>query len=178
MAAAKWFLLQADASVFDAGDNAVRAQAHKGDDGRPPTFDLGFQTLAPGAKFIVRKFIRASCGARDHVGDAESEVEKQCTFEGREQSRSETAAVKRGPEAIPGPTKMAADRGGVQPRIDAGEEHDQVFGKTKGSMSSMELRKIEESKIECARKFFKKITSDQVKYDVVNSYGKLMELVK
>ena len=43
---------------------------------------------------------------------------------------------------------------------------------------SMDLRKIEESKIECARKFFAKITSDQVKYDVVNSYGKLMELVK
>ena len=45
-------------------------------------------------------------------------------------------------------------------------------------MSSMQLRKIEEAKIECARKFFAKITSDQVKYDVVNSYGKLMELVK
>ena len=42
----------------------------------------------------------------------------------------------------------------------------------------MDLRKIEESKIECARKFFARITSDQVKYDVVNSYGKLMELVK
>ena len=49
---------------------------------------------------------------------------------------------------------------------------------TKGSMSSMDLRKIEESKINCARKFFAKITSDQVKYDVVNSYEKLMELVK
>jgi type III restriction enzyme len=41
----------------------------------------------------------------------------------------------------------------------------------------MELRKIEECKIDCARKFFTKITSDQVKYDVVDSYGKLMELV-
>jgi len=45
-------------------------------------------------------------------------------------------------------------------------------------MSSMELREIEKCKIECARKFFTKITSDQVKYDVVDSYGKLMELVK
>ena len=45
-------------------------------------------------------------------------------------------------------------------------------------MSSMELREIEKTKIDCARKFFAKITSDQVKYDVVNSYGKLMELVK
>jgi type III restriction enzyme len=57
-------------------------------------------------------------------------------------------------------------------------KHIYFVAETKGSMSSMDLRKIEESKIECARKFFAKITSDQVKYDVVNSYGKLMELVK
>ncbi len=57
-------------------------------------------------------------------------------------------------------------------------KHIYFIAETKGSMSSMELRKIEECKIECARKFFTKITSDQVKYDVVDSYGKLMELVK
>ncbi|MBP7953692.1 MAG: hypothetical protein KAZ14_00825, partial [Nitrosomonas sp.] len=56
-------------------------------------------------------------------------------------------------------------------------KHVYFVAETKGSMSSMDLRKIEASKIECARKFFTKITSDQVKYDVVNSYGKLMELV-
>ena len=42
----------------------------------------------------------------------------------------------------------------------------------------MTLRKIEECTIDCARKFFTKITSDQVKYAVVDSYSKLMELVK
>lgn len=57
-------------------------------------------------------------------------------------------------------------------------KHIYFIAETKGSMSSMELRKIEECKIECARKFFTKITSSQVKYDVVDSYGKLMELVK
>ena len=57
-------------------------------------------------------------------------------------------------------------------------KHVYFIAETKGSMSSMELRKIEECKIDCARKFFKKITSDQVKYDVVDSYGKLMQLVK
>lgn len=57
-------------------------------------------------------------------------------------------------------------------------KHVYFIAETKGSMSSMELREIEKSKIECARKFFKKITSDQVKYDVVDSYGKLMEIVK
>ena len=60
---------------------------------------------------------------------------------------------------------------------DGAVKHVYFVAETKGSMSSMELRKIEECKIECARKFFKGITSDQVKYDVVNSYAKLMELV-
>ncbi len=57
-------------------------------------------------------------------------------------------------------------------------KHIYFIAETKGSMSSMDLRAIEVSKIACARKFFAKITSDQVKYDVVDSYGKLMELVK
>ncbi len=57
-------------------------------------------------------------------------------------------------------------------------KHVYFIAETKGSLSSMDLRKIEDSKIECARRFFAKITSDQVKYDVVDSYAKLMELVK
>ncbi|MCD2451081.1 DEAD/DEAH box helicase family protein [Methylicorpusculum oleiharenae] len=57
-------------------------------------------------------------------------------------------------------------------------KHIYFIAETKGSMSSMELRAIEQSKIECARKFFSKITSEQVKYEVVDSYGQLMGLVK
>ena len=60
-------------------------------------------------------------------------------------------------------------------------KHIYFVAETKGSMSSMELRAIEETKIECARKFFaqvnRKIDPEHVKYDVVNSYGKLMEIV-
>lgn len=60
-------------------------------------------------------------------------------------------------------------------------KHVYFVAETKGSMSSMELREIEKTKIECARKFFdevnRKINPKKVKYDVVNSYGKLMELV-
>jgi len=57
-------------------------------------------------------------------------------------------------------------------------KHIYFVAETKGSMSSLELREIEKSKIECARKFFAGITSDQVKYGIVDSYGKLMDLVK
>ncbi len=57
-------------------------------------------------------------------------------------------------------------------------KHVYFVAETKGSLSSLELREIEKSKIDCARKFFARITSDQVKYDVVDSYGKLMEIVQ
>jgi len=56
-------------------------------------------------------------------------------------------------------------------------KHIYFIAETKGSLSSMQLREVEKSKIKCARRFFAKITSDQVKYDVVDSYSKLMELV-
>lgn len=60
-------------------------------------------------------------------------------------------------------------------------KHIYFVAETKGSMSSMELRAIEQTKIECARKFFaelnRKFEPEHVKYDVVTSYGKLMEIV-
>lgn len=60
-------------------------------------------------------------------------------------------------------------------------KHIYFVAETKGSMSSMKLREIERTKIECARKFFdeisKRITKDRVKYDVVTDYAKLMDIV-
>ncbi len=57
-------------------------------------------------------------------------------------------------------------------------KHIYFIAETKGSLSSMDLRKIEACKIDCTRKFFANMTSEQVRFDVVDSYGKLMELVK
>ncbi|TAL90237.1 MAG: restriction endonuclease subunit R [Candidimonas sp.] len=61
-------------------------------------------------------------------------------------------------------------------------KHVYFVAETKGSMSSMALNEIEKTKIKCARKFFdeinKKYAPENVKYEVVNSFGKLMELVK
>lgn len=56
-------------------------------------------------------------------------------------------------------------------------KHIYFVAETKGSMSSMQLRKIEEAKIHCAREHFKVISSDSVIYDVVDSYETLMNLV-
>ena len=59
-------------------------------------------------------------------------------------------------------------------------KHVYFVAETKGSISSMDLRKLENTKIECARKFFDEINNiqpDNVKYEVVNSFGKLLEIV-
>ena len=59
--------------------------------------------------------------------------------------------------------------------------HIYFIAETKGNTSSLELRDTENIKIECARKFFKTISQDipenQMKYDTVESYEKLMSLV-
>jgi type III restriction enzyme len=45
-------------------------------------------------------------------------------------------------------------------------------------MSSMELREIEKAKAHCAREHFHAISGENVKYDVVDSYDRLWELVQ
>lgn len=56
-------------------------------------------------------------------------------------------------------------------------KHIYFVAETKGSMSSMQLRMIEEAKIHCAREHFKAISTDSVVYDVVDSYATLMDKV-
>jgi type III restriction enzyme len=57
-------------------------------------------------------------------------------------------------------------------------KHVYFVAETKGSVSSMELREIERCKTECAKRFFATISEEQVKYDVIDNYEKLMLLVK
>ena len=56
-------------------------------------------------------------------------------------------------------------------------KHIYFVAETKGSMSSMSLRRIEEAKIHCAREHFKALSNQNVVYDVVDSYKTLMEKV-
>ncbi|MFN8027107.1 MAG: DEAD/DEAH box helicase family protein [Acidimicrobiia bacterium] len=58
-------------------------------------------------------------------------------------------------------------------------KHVYFVAETKGSLSSLQLKGIEEAKIQCARKFFASISDNghAVKYDVVTDYGELMQLV-
>ncbi|MDU5650913.1 MAG: restriction endonuclease subunit R, partial [Clostridium perfringens] len=57
-------------------------------------------------------------------------------------------------------------------------KHIYFVAETKGSMHSMDLREIEKSKIHCATEHFKAISGEDVKYHVVDSYERLLELVQ
>lgn len=57
-------------------------------------------------------------------------------------------------------------------------KHIYFVAETKGDMSTLQLRSIEEAKAHCARAHFRAISGEQVKYDVVDSYDKLWELVR
>lgn len=56
-------------------------------------------------------------------------------------------------------------------------KHIYFIAETKGSMSSMDFRKIEDAKIECAKKLFNRLSDGVVTYDVVESYEKLREQI-
>ena len=56
-------------------------------------------------------------------------------------------------------------------------KHIYFVAETKGSMNSMQLRMVEESKIHCAREHFKAISGGNVDYDVVDSYQSLLDRV-
>ena len=56
-------------------------------------------------------------------------------------------------------------------------KHVYFVAETKGSMSSLQLKPIEQAKINCAREHFKTISSDSVQYDVVDNYQALLDKV-
>lgn len=57
-------------------------------------------------------------------------------------------------------------------------KHVYFIAETKGSMREVDLRETEKSKIACARRHFASLSNSAVKYDVVNSYNDLYNLVK
>jgi type III restriction enzyme len=59
-------------------------------------------------------------------------------------------------------------------------KHVYFVAETKGSLSTLQLRGVEDAKIECARRFFASLNEKHgrgVKYDVVTDYTELMRLV-
>ena len=56
-------------------------------------------------------------------------------------------------------------------------KHIYFVAETKGSLSKMNLRESEQAKIDCAKKFFERVQTPDVKYDVVSNFDELMNIV-
>ena len=57
-------------------------------------------------------------------------------------------------------------------------KHIYFIAETKGSMESLQLKQVESAKINCAKKLFTTLNNGVVKYDVVDSYQHLMDIMK
>lgn len=57
-------------------------------------------------------------------------------------------------------------------------KHIYFIAETKGSMQTLDLREVESAKQKCAEKHFEAITTNQVKYGIVNTYEELYKIIK
>lgn len=128
-------------------------------------------------------FSRATAKLKNHVYDyaiTDSDVERE--FVKELDTSSEVVVYAKLPRGFLIPTPVGDYNPDWAISFRAGSvRHIYFVAETKGTMSSMKLREIEKTKIECARKFFgeinQRITEDRVKYDVVTDYAKLMDIV-
>ncbi len=56
-------------------------------------------------------------------------------------------------------------------------KHIYFVAETKGSMESLQLKKVESAKINCAKKLFSSLNNGKVHYDVADTYQHLMEIM-
>ena len=56
-------------------------------------------------------------------------------------------------------------------------KHIYFIAETKGTMDSLQLKPIEQAKINCAKRLFNDISTSQVRYDAVNDYQQLLSLI-
>lgn len=128
-------------------------------------------------------FSRATAKLKNHVYDyaiTDSDVER--AFVKELDTSSEVVVYAKLPRGFLIPTPVGDYNPDWAISFRAGSvRHIYFVAETKGTMSTMKYREIEETKIECARKFFaeisQRITKDRVKYDVVTDYAKLMDIV-
>ena len=128
-------------------------------------------------------FTRATTKLKHHIYDyaiVDSEVERK--FVSELDTSSEIVVYAKLPRGFLIPTPV----GDYNPDWaicfkEGSVRHIHFIAETKGTLSSMKLRTVEEKKIDCARKFFdainRQINKEKIKYDVVDSFDKLMDLV-
>ena len=142
-------------------------------------FDTNIFTKAQ----MRQDFSKAGKQKEKHIFDyliTESKTEQK--FADKLDSSSEVVVYAKLPRGFYIPTPVGEYNPDWAIAFDEGKiKHIYFVAETKGSMSTMELREIEKIKISCAQKFFhtlnERIGKKGVKYDVVDSYEKLMDIV-
>ncbi len=79
---------------------------------------------------------------------------------------------------IPTPVGNYAPDWAIAFNDNAGIKHIFFIAETKGSMDSMQLSKMEESKIKCAEKLFNNISTSKVRYHKVKDYKTMMDIIQ
>jgi type III restriction enzyme len=128
-------------------------------------------------------FSRASAKLKNHVYDyvvTDSDIERR--FVEELDTSTEVVVYAKLPRGFLIPTPVGDYNPDWAITFKKGSvKHVYFVAETKGTMSSLKLREIEKTKIACAKKFFEeigtRISQDRVRYDVVTSYGKLMDVV-
>jgi len=128
-------------------------------------------------------FSRATGKLRKHVYDyaiVDSEVERR--FVQDLDAASEVVVYAKLPRGFLIPTPVGDYNPDWAISFREGKvRHIYFVAETKGSMTSMKLHAIEAKKIDCARRFFdginRHIANDRVRYDLVDSFDRLMEIL-
>ena len=79
---------------------------------------------------------------------------------------------------IPTPVGNYAPDWAIAFNDNMGVKHVFFIAETKGSMDSMQLKGVEKAKIDCAKKLFNNVSTSNVRYGCVDSYGSLLEMMK
>ncbi|MBS3961633.1 MAG: DEAD/DEAH box helicase family protein [Sandarakinorhabdus sp.] len=169
----------AEASRIIAEQKATMVIERLAYDGLAERYDVDIFT----ANQTGQDFSKASAKLKRHVYDyvvTDSEIERQ--FADELDTASEVVVYAKLPRGFLIPTPVGDYNPDWAISFRAGTvQHIYFVAETKGTMSSMKLREIENTKIACARKFFdeigQRVSEERVKYDVVTSYKKLMDIV-
>ena len=78
---------------------------------------------------------------------------------------------------IPTPVGNYAPDWAIAFNDNMGVKHVFFIAETKGSMDSMQLKKVEEAKIGCAEKLFNNLSTSHVRYHKVDSYQTMLEIM-
>jgi type III restriction enzyme len=148
-------------------------------DGLTERYDVDIFT----ANQTGQDFSKASAKLKNHIYDyvvTDSDVEKR--FVAELDASEEVVVYAKLPRGFLIPTPVGDYNPDWAISFKEGSvRHIYFVAETKGTMSSMKLREIENTKIACARKFFdeigRRVSEDRVKYDVVTDYAKLMDIV-